>query len=148
MGNGHGGARPGAGRPRKTEKYVAQIAATEDRIADALPQFVKNQIGLANGGWWEEEVDLAPAGTVTRGGGEWMELVYPDKPADELVVVKKRRRRVAPDRRANEYLIDRILGKPTAQIEAEVSGPNGEAILVRFGEQVTKIYGDEPCGGD
>lgn len=47
--NGHGGAREGAGRPRKAEKYAGQIAAAEDRIADRLPELVDRAFELAVG---------------------------------------------------------------------------------------------------
>ena len=124
MANGHGGARRGAGRPRKAEKFAAPIAAAEDQIVDRLPRLVANQLKLANGGWWEEEVELQPAGLVEVGQGENRCLAYPEKDPDELVVVRKKRRKAAPDRKANEYLIDRILGRPTQALEIDAD-PDG-----------------------
>lgn len=120
----NGGKRPGAGRPRKADRYAAPIAAAEDTIADQLPRLLKNMLKLANGGYYEDEVELAPAGVVTTGSGEFESKVFPDKPDDELVVVKKKRRKAAPDRKANEYLIDRILGRPTQAVEIDAD-PDG-----------------------
>lgn len=123
MANGHGGARPGAGRKAKAEKYAAQIAAAEDQIADRLPRLIGNLLKLADGGFEVVENHYAPAGTVTVGSGEYLTLVYPDKLADELVLIKRVKSRAAPDRAANIDLINRILGKPTTQVE--VSGEDG-----------------------
>ncbi|KPL80226.1 hypothetical protein [Herpetosiphon geysericola] len=85
-----GGRRPGAGRKTKTEKYARPINKAEKQIVDHLPQLITNMLTLASG-VTVEEVDITD-GTV---------LVY-KKP---------------PDRKANEYLIDRILGKPTVHVE-------------------------------
>lgn len=132
MSNGWGGKRAGAGRPRKAERYAPAIAAAEDAIADQLPKLLKNMVKLANGGFYEDEIEYQPAGLVTTGAGEFERCVYPDKPVDELVVVKKRRRRAAPDRKANEYLIDRILGRPTQAVE--LSGEDGGPIAIRLSD--------------
>lgn len=117
-----------AGRPRKAERFASAIAAAEQQIADQLPKLLVNMLKLANGGYYEDELELQPAGSVTVGSGEFASLLYPDKPADELVVVKKKRRRAAPDRKANEYLIDRILGRPTQAVEIDAD-PDGSLEL-------------------
>lgn len=44
-----GGARPGAGRPCKLDKYGGHVAAAEDRIADRLPELIDKAFELANG---------------------------------------------------------------------------------------------------
>jgi hypothetical protein len=93
MANGHGGARPGAGRKRKAEKFEGEVAAAERRIADRLPRLIDNLFKLADGVAVERE---------TRDGVEVFES--------------------PPDRDANKYLIDRILGRPTERVEAEHSG--------------------------
>lgn len=120
-----GGARPGAGRPRKAEKYAAPIAAAEDRIADRLPQLLSNMLKLANGGWEQVEEEWAPARLVEIGQGESRTLAYPEKDPDELVLIKRTRKRAAPDRAANIDLINRLLGKPTTRVEVrdEDGGP-------------------------
>lgn len=85
----NGGARPGAGRKPKAVKYVGQITDCEDRIADRLPELIDNLFELAKGVTIQE--------TDNRGN----ERVYTR----------------APDFKANQYLVDRILGKPTERVE-------------------------------
>ena len=88
-----GGVRPGAGRKPKAEKFKLPIARAEKRIADELPALIANLVQLANGVTIEE---------TGKDGGK---LVY----------------RRPPDFKANEYLINRLMGRPTERIEAEVT---------------------------
>lgn len=92
-----GGPRPGSGRPRKAEKFQRPIARAEKRIADRLPWLIDQQFELAEGVLAEEGKD-----------GE--EKVY------------KR----PPDRQAVEYLLNRIMGKPTER--QELTGKDGEPL--------------------
>lgn len=78
------------GKKRKAERFARPIAAAEKRIADALPELVNLKLELARGVLVE---DVNPV-TGERG-------VY-QKP---------------PDGKAIEYLIDRIMGKPTQRQE-------------------------------
>lgn len=87
---GPGGARPGAGRKRKSDKFAGQIAKAEKRIADRLPDYIDNLQLLADGVLVEEF---------------------------DIVSGKPRVFKRAPDRQANEYLINRIMGKPTDRKE-------------------------------
>ena len=130
-----------AGRPRKADRYAAPVAQAEDRIADRLPKLVATMLRLAEGGYTIEEEEYQPAGLVEIGQGEGRMLAYPDKPADELVLVKRRRRKAAPDRKAAEYLIDRILGRPTQQVEAEVQTSTGGELREAFLAAVDQVYG-------
>jgi hypothetical protein len=93
------------GRPSKTDLYGGHIRAAENLIADHLADFIHNLVRLANGVWVEE---------MTKEG---VRLVYQQ----------------APDRASNEYLLNRIMGKPT-EIQ-EVSGPDGEPL-----GSVVKVY--------
>lgn len=120
MANGHGGARPGAGRPRKVDKHAGQIAALEQQIADSLPERFAALDQLARGGYDQVAESWKPAGSVTIGSGEQLQFVYPQLPPDQMVLVERRVSVAAPDRKANEYLIDRILGRPTARLEADL----------------------------
>lgn len=86
----NGGARPGAGRKRKDDKFKLPIAKAEQRIADKLPQLIDNLLMLAEGVLVEEF-------SIATGG----KMVF-QRP---------------PDRQANEYLINRIMGKPTERRE-------------------------------
>jgi hypothetical protein len=100
---GPGGARPGAGRKRKSEKFAGQIAKAEKRIADRLAQCIDNLQMLADG-VLVEEFNIAT--------GKPMVFQRP------------------PDRQANEYLLNRIMGKPTER--QEITGSDGDPIPVEF----------------
>jgi hypothetical protein len=115
---GYGGARPGAGRKRKSEKYSQPIAAAEDRIADRLPALVDHMMELA-------------AGVTVR-----------EMTADGPKVYTR-----PPDRQANEYLINRILGKPVEAVEQENSGEM--VIRVEYVRRQPELAGAAPgAGGD
>jgi len=86
---GPGGARPGAGRPRTRDKFAGHIAKAEKRIADRLADYIDNLQQLADGVMVQEEV--LPG---------------------QLIIYKR-----PPDRQANEYLLNRIMGKPTERKE-------------------------------
>lgn len=96
---GAGGARPGAGRKRKAEKFKSPIEQAERQIADSLPALVGNMFELAKGVFTEEHTL------------EGKRYVY---------------QRI-PDRAANEYLINRVMGKPVER--KEVTGADGEPLF-------------------
>jgi hypothetical protein len=98
----NGGARPGAGRKRKHDKYGTAIQKAEKKIVDRLPQLLDNLMALADGIFVEE---FTPDG--------------------KRVVYQR-----APDFKSNEYLINRIMGKPTER--QEVSGADGAPLAVEF----------------
>jgi hypothetical protein len=88
----HGGPRPGSGRPVGTVKRVLHetpIRAAEKKIADRLPWLVDKLIELADG-------------------------IYEEKTIGEAAVIVYKR---APDRQAAEYLMDRVMGKPTQPVD-------------------------------
>ncbi len=127
MAGEHGGARDGAGRKAKAEKFAGQIASAEQRIADRLPQLIDNMLEIADGGYERVEEEWQPAGLVTVGSGEYESKVFPDKPDHELVLVKRKVSIADKDRSANQYLIDRILGKPTQR--TELTGEDGSPLF-------------------
>jgi hypothetical protein len=90
--NSHGGLRSGAGRKRKTEKFVTQIQRAEKKIADKLPWVVDKMLELAEG-------------VTVREFGPGGPIVY----------------QRAPDLGALKYLADRIMGKPTERADVTVS---------------------------
>jgi hypothetical protein len=85
---------------RKLLEKPIQIA--EKRIADRLPSLIDNLLVLADGV------------RVSKTTSEGDEVVY----------------RQPPDRAANEYLINRVMGKPTDKTEAEVSVTGGVTIFL------------------
>lgn len=96
-----GGARPGAGRKPKAEKYARPINAAEKKIADHLPLIVDALLELAQGVHVEATT-----------------------PEGEPIVYQK-----PPDRGAAEYLLDRIMGKPMQR--QEISGDATKPIVVK-----------------
>ncbi len=93
---GKGGAREGAGRPRKAVKFERPIATAEKRIADRLPWIVDQLFELGAGVLVEEY----------------------DKSSGKPVVYQR-----PPDRAALEYLANRIMGKPTERRELKLDKP-------------------------
>lgn len=88
---GTGGRRPGAGRkPKAFHRVINQtpIQQAEGMIRDRLPWLVGKLFELAEGVHEEKRI------------------------GKDVVVVYKQ----PPDRQAAEYLIDRVLGKPTQPI--------------------------------
>jgi hypothetical protein len=100
---GHGGRRPGAGRKPRAERFAAKIASAEKKIADRLPEVIDSLFELAEGVTVQET----------------------DQNGRERVYTR------APDFRAASYLVDRILGKPVNQVEADVTS-GGEKVGVVF----------------
>lgn len=93
---GKGGAREGAGRKPKAIKFEGQISKAERRIADRLPHLVDKMMELADGVFVEEYNSIT----------------------NEKQVYQK-----PPDRAALQYLIDRIMGKPTERRVLELDRP-------------------------
>lgn len=121
-----GGARAGAGRKPKGETFARPIARAEKRVADKLPDLIDNLFRLADGGFELGADTLEPAGSITVGSGKDQSLAFPDMDPATLVVVSQTRSIAAPDRAANIYLVDRILGKPTER--QEVTGKDGAGL--------------------
>jgi hypothetical protein len=99
----HGGARPNSGRKKTRDVNESAVREAEKKIRDRLPQIIDNLLILAGGVKVEE--------TTAEG---------------ETVVYKK-----PPCRQTNEYLVNRILGKPTEKVESENSG--GMTVRVVYG---------------
>jgi hypothetical protein len=165
MANGHGGVRQGAGRKAKAEAYAGAITAAERRIADRLPRLLDNLEYLADGGYEEVAQTFEPAGLVfveapvrDRKGVILLDAMgrplmarqraFPDLPPEQLVCVRRVVTVAAPDRAANIYLVDRILGKPVAAVEVAAELNPGEAMLAAFGATVARIYGAAEDTGD
>lgn len=93
---GHGGARLGAGRKAKPDKFKLPIAKAEKKIADNLPMLIDKALELAQG------VHVEDFNIVT------MQTTVYQKP---------------PDLGAIKYLVDRIMGKPTERKELTLDRP-------------------------
>ena len=111
-----GGARPGSGRKPKP-KHTAAVRKAEKRIADRLPDLVDNMFILAEG-VRVEKMTIGVDGPQTA--------VFQEP----------------PNFKALEYLMNRIMGKPTERQEHEHSGAGGESL------PAVVIYTPTPPGAD
>ena len=132
MADGHGGARPGAGRRPKAEKYETQFAAADQRWVDKLPVVQETLEKLAKGGLKRITKKFMPAVLVLTKEVRYDASdnpknvdvpAFPDEDPKKLICVQEVVETLAPDRAANIYILDRILGKPTQSVE--MSGPDG-----------------------
>lgn len=103
----NGGTRPGSGRKPKAEVLRTYITAADRYVAERLLSLLDNLVELANG-VTVQETDVRTGKTV----------VY----------------RRPPDRQANEYLVNRVLGKPTERQEQEHSG--GLSIHITYDDDI------------
>lgn len=121
-----------AGRPRKAEQNAGAVARAEKQIRDRLPSLIDNMLVLANGGYERVEEVWARADSLYLGSGADAKRMYPDAEDDELILVKRTVSIADRDRAANQYLIDRIMGKPTERQEV-----SGELSFVKAYTQVS-----------
>lgn len=91
----NGGARPGAGRKPKAEKFKVPIAKAEKKIADKLPWLIDQALELAEGVVVQEF----------------------DKEGNPRIYQRP------PDMGAIKYLVDRIMGKATERREVTLPKP-------------------------
>jgi hypothetical protein len=155
MANGHGGARPGAGRPSKAQLYADDIRATEQAIVDRLAEVVAVQLAAATDNIVVIDEVYEPAGMLTiqrtvigpSGEVRATEPAFPNLDPEQLVLVRRTRRVSGPDLRTGQYLINRIAGTPTQKLEADLDTPT-DGVLAQFLGAVAKAYGgpdsDEP----
>lgn len=146
-----GGARVGAGRKPRAEKFARPIAAAEKRIADRLPELVDNLLLLAAGGIEQVEERYEPAGLVQVDDYEEVQRegrrsrqhkvkrpAYPKAPAEQMVLVERRVTHTLPDRAALQYLIDRILGRTTSRMVTDVTS-GGEPLKLYAGVDLDRV---------
>lgn len=160
MANGHGGARPGSGRKRISEKYAVQVEAFHDQVVAGLDDRYAALQLLADGGYDQVSETWEPAGLVfvempllDQSGEPKMDAngrpiivrqkAFPELDPTELVCVRRVKSVAAPDRRANEYLVDRVAGRPVAAVEGEVNVNPGAELRKLFEASVAKIYGGD-----
>ena len=120
-----GGRRPGAGRkPKDVNQSIRDLEEqVNNEIGIHAMKLLGNLLFLANGGF--ERVTLTE-----------------ERAADGTLLESKRVVEVAaPDRAANEYLLNRRLGKPKQAVE--LSGKEGEPIPVSIEMAIGQIYGKE-----
>lgn len=118
----------GPGRKPKAMRFARPIAKAEKQIVDRLPELIENLLLLAHGGYERVEEEWQPAGLVYVGSGEFARRAFPDLEPEVLVLVKRKASIADKDRQANEYLINRIMGKPTER--TEIAGKDGGPIEI------------------
>lgn len=128
MADGHGGAREGAGRKPHAERYAQEIETFADLAASDIEKNYSNLRRLADGGGEVAEEEWEAAGTVTIGKGKDAKPAFPNLPPEQLVLVRRKVTHLPPERQANEYLTNRVMGKPTEH--QEVTGKDGGPIEV------------------
>lgn len=122
----NGGARPGAGRKAKAEKYKQPIAKAEKKIVDKLPWLVDQALACAKG---VPLVQSSPAINIVVGMLQQC-VTAPDQVAalnaaiDRLEYIFS----TPPDAKSIQYLMDRIMGKPLAK--QEVTGEDGAPLAI------------------
>ncbi len=127
MSNGHGGARPGAGRKPKAERYAPEIESANDKVFDRLGDNVDALQARADNDLVVVRTEYAPAGMVTvddveiDGEGRVIKVkrpAFPHLPPEQLVMVKRTETNNGPSETALIWLAEQGLGKPTQQIES------------------------------
>ena len=58
-----------------------------------------------------------------------------------LILAERKVSVAEPDREANKYLIDRILGRPRQAVE--MSGPEGNPVPMSFEKAIERVYGGD-----
>jgi len=114
----NGGARPGAGRKPKRQKHATAIARAEKQICDHLPELIDLQMSRARG--------VLLVNTEQEVGALLTMLQQEFGDNDDVRSLKEKIEQIftrEPDERALEYLINRIMGKPTER--KELSGELG-----------------------
>ncbi len=151
MANGHGGARDGAGRKSKAEVYKSEIQTFNDACAQSLRQRFDALDALAEGAERTEEryelalsltvddTEMNPSGVVVK----IKRQLFPHAGPDEMKLVERKVVTLEPDRAANEYLVDRVMGKPVQQVDLPEDSNVGGALLETFGGSLVKAYGDD-----
>lgn len=144
----HGGARPGAGRKPRSEKFAEVFETLDQRLADGVPDRIDFLEYLAAGGFEQIEEVYEPAGLIYRDDvtsgddGKMVRtraLAFPDLKATDMVCIKRTRSIAQPDRQANTYLLDRFAGKPVQS--TELSGPDGAPVPLNVMDAITRVYG-------
>lgn len=100
-------------------------------IEDNLPLYAQLLHSLALGELEPQVTErlYQPAGLLKDKSGN---KKFPETPDRELVLTEERKISLPPDRSAAEYLIDRILGKPKAEVSKPGEGMDSKEIPASF----------------
>jgi hypothetical protein len=125
--NGWGGARPGAGRKPRRQKFPNEANVAESAIARQLIDMVEVLVRLAKGGEEivEETYEVPLRAQMKRAARDVEPTEDDEARSQELVLTKRVVKRTLPDRGAAEYLVSRILGAP-GLVADDGEGGDGE----------------------
>ena len=154
---GKGGSIPGSGRQSNAAKHEVQITKFTDLAASGLSQCFDNLATLADGGYERTEIKYEPARLIkrkdlardkdgnvirdARGKPTIVEVLeFPDADGDVWIETERKVIKLGPDFRANEYLVDRVMGRPRQAVE--VTGEDGGPISMAFEDAIAKVYGE------
>lgn len=170
-----GGKRANAGRkPSQAKTLSLEVgelpADVESQLEDAFkaiaPRCVANLAYLANGGFERVEQKYQPAGLVvveaiaTDAKGETLldakgnpvvieRSLYPNLPPDELVLVERKVEVAEPNFKANEFIVNRVLGKPRQAITVKAEDDEVN-VRIAMSEQIAASHkadeGPKPGG--
>jgi anaerobic selenocysteine-containing dehydrogenase len=125
-----GGPRSGAGRKPTAQKYKANVNAAECKIAAKLPMLAETYLKMAFGQVAMSVEDPAAyaalmlsIGNVIEDGGGPAAVLMACGIVPGTVVYSR-----PPFSKALEYLLNRIMGKPTERLEVEWSQEKVEAL--------------------
>jgi len=120
-----GGHREGAGRKAKADKYRPHINKAEKQILDRLPFLIEQQLKLAEG------VRLVDSSKAVKIVIKALQESMGDIDRFERVVASLREIfQTAPDRQAIEYLVNRVMGKPTERVDQETTVRGGITAVI------------------
>lgn len=158
-----GGSRTGAGRPKKSEQFKAQISRVNRKIAKGLDGYLEQMEALALGtAEYEErfyeaactiliEADEAILDEAGEPTGKWRRvkrLAFPNAEPDEMILVRKKVVCPAPDVRALIYLFNRLIGAPPIEDEEEADEQAPDTLPEALESGIAKIYGVSETEGD
>jgi hypothetical protein len=120
MAGKNGGARPGSGRKKTSDRNAGAVVKAEKQIRDRLPAVIDALLELALGVTVEETTD-----EVSEDG------------TPKVKVYRK-----PPDAKSAIYLTDRVMGKPTERVELDAD-VTANVALSHFESAIDKAYGNE-----
>lgn len=124
----HGGRRDGAGRKPNAERHARRSATFTDRCAAQLAKTFRNLVAIATGAT-RTTTESRALGSIMRkdvvrkpDGTPWVDgkgkpamcevLAHPGEDPGRMIVTRRTVVELPPDFRANELIVDRVMGTP------------------------------------
>jgi len=131
--------------PTLAERTPEVSERATDKLVNALLKSIANLIKIADGvetvvERWEAAGTITCEILIDNPGGRPIrsqKLLYPDLPPDQMVLVARTITNAGPDRASNQYLIDRVLGKPIEQVS--LSTKAGGAVQITAADMLSAV---------